>query len=135
MSASSAAAVALTPAAAAPRQRRPLNKHHHNVGTTGGAHATRAVHASHARARPTSSSSPSSSISRRTLALPPQALSEPEPEVESAAEKFVRESLAAETLETTTESPEDVVAALEEEVARLAAREAGPGAGRGVPFQ
>jgi hypothetical protein len=134
MSASSAAAVALTQAAAAPRQRRPLNKNHHNLCPRG-AHATRAVHASHARARPTSSSSPSSSISRRTLALPPQALSEPEPEVESAAEKFVRESLAAETLETTTESPEDVVAALEEEVARLAAREAGPGAGRGVPFQ
>jgi hypothetical protein len=52
--------------------------------------------------------------------------------VESAAEKFVRESLAAETLEKTVESPEDVVAALEDEVARLAAREAGPGAGGGV---
>ena len=67
------------------------------------------------------------SSARRRVAETPRALSDPV-ETESKAERFLREQLEREGVDVDAavapESPEEIVAALEEEVARLAEREA-----------
>ena len=67
------------------------------------------------------------SSARRRVAEAPRALSDPV-ETESKAERFLREQLEREGVDVDAavapESPEQIVAALEEEVARLAEREA-----------
>ena len=67
------------------------------------------------------------SNARRRIAEAPRALSDPV-ETESKAERFLREQLEREGVDVDAavapESPEEIVAALEEEVARLSEREA-----------